>query len=80
MIKIIPPGLVAHNSPPSQIVLPTHIATHAIYKSNLSEYRIMFYLEAGDTIDEFLDGFPSVSRDQVVALLEAARARILPDS
>ncbi len=28
------------------------------------------YLEAGDTIDEFLDGFPSVSRDPVVRFLK----------
>ena len=38
------------------------------------------YLEAGDTIDDFLDGFPSVSRDQVVAFLEAARVRMLAEA
>ena len=38
------------------------------------------YLEVGDTIDEFLDGFPSVSRDQVVAFLEAARVRMLTEA
>ncbi len=27
------------------------------------------YLEAGDSIDEFLDDFPSVERDQVVRFL-----------
>jgi uncharacterized protein (DUF433 family) len=26
------------------------------------------YLEAGDTIDDFLDGFPTVTREQVVAV------------
>lgn len=31
------------------------------------------YLEAGETLDTFLDHFPSVSRDQAVAFLEAAR-------
>jgi uncharacterized protein (DUF433 family) len=31
------------------------------------------YLEAGDPLDSFLDDFPSVSREQVVAVLEAAR-------
>ncbi len=30
-------------------------------------------LEAGDSIAVFLDDFPSVSRDQVVVFLEAAR-------
>ena len=28
------------------------------------------YLKAGDSIDDFLDGFPSVDRHQVVSLLE----------
>lgn len=31
------------------------------------------HLEAGDSIDEFLEGFPSVRREQVVTLLEEAR-------
>ena len=34
-------------------------------------------LEAGDTIDAFLDEFPSVSREQAVAVLEAARAGLM---
>jgi uncharacterized protein (DUF433 family) len=29
------------------------------------------YLEAGETIDAFLEGFPSVTREQVIALLES---------
>jgi len=28
------------------------------------------HLEAGDSIEEFLEGFPSVQREQVIALLE----------
>jgi uncharacterized protein (DUF433 family) len=31
------------------------------------------HLEAGDSIEEFLEGFPSVKREQVIALLEEAR-------
>ena len=31
------------------------------------------HLEAGDSIEEFLAGFPSVKREQVIALLEEAR-------
>jgi uncharacterized protein (DUF433 family) len=31
---------------------------------------LLDYLEAGDTIDEFLEGFPSVPREQVIAFLE----------
>jgi uncharacterized protein (DUF433 family) len=32
------------------------------------------YLEAGDSLDEFLESFPSVSRKQAVATLELARS------
>jgi uncharacterized protein (DUF433 family) len=28
------------------------------------------YLEGGETIDDFLDGFPTVSREAMVAFLE----------
>jgi len=35
------------------------------------------YLEGGQTIDDFLDGFPTVTREQVVAFLEEAKARIV---
>jgi uncharacterized protein (DUF433 family) len=34
------------------------------------------YLEGGETIDDFLTGFPTVRREQVVAFLEEATARM----
>lgn len=34
------------------------------------------YLEAGDTINDFLEGFPSVDRVQVIAFLNAAAVRV----
>jgi uncharacterized protein (DUF433 family) len=33
------------------------------------------YLEAGDSITDFLEGFPSVSKEQVIAFLEEAKER-----
>jgi uncharacterized protein (DUF433 family) len=30
-------------------------------------------IEAGDTIDDFLEGFPTVTRKQVIAFLEEAK-------
>ncbi|MEO6034737.1 MAG: DUF433 domain-containing protein [Verrucomicrobiota bacterium] len=35
------------------------------------------YIEGGDTIYEFLEGFPTVSREQVMAFLEEAKERML---
>ena len=31
---------------------------------------LLDYLEAGESIDDFLEGFPSVTREKVVAFLE----------
>lgn len=33
---------------------------------------LMDYLKAGDRLDDFLDDFPTVSREQVAAVLEIA--------
>ena len=33
---------------------------------------LMEHLEAGDSLDEFLEDFPSVSRQQAIAVLERA--------
>jgi uncharacterized protein (DUF433 family) len=38
---------------------------------------LLDYLEAGDTIDEFLEGFPSVKREQVIGFLEQAKDRLV---
>jgi len=32
---------------------------------------LLDYLEAGDSIDEFFDGFPSVTREQVISFLNS---------
>ncbi len=36
-------------------------------------YNLFDYLEAGDLLDEFLEQFPSVSREQAVAALELTK-------
>lgn len=38
---------------------------------------LLDYLEAGESIDDFLEGFPSVKRDQVVSFLELAKDRLI---
>ena len=35
------------------------------------------YLEAGDRIGDFIDDFPSVTREQVIAVLESAREALV---
>lgn len=35
------------------------------------------HLESGDSIDDFMEGFPSVKREQVIAVLEESRLKLL---
>ena len=38
---------------------------------------LLDYIEGGDTLDEFLEQYPTVSRKQAVAFLEQASQRLL---
>ena len=38
---------------------------------------LLDYLEAGELIDDFLDGFPSVTRQQIIAFLKEAKDRVI---
>ena len=38
---------------------------------------LLDYLAAGESIDDFLAGFPSVTREQVIAFLEEAKDRMV---
>jgi uncharacterized protein (DUF433 family) len=39
--------------------------------------NLIDYLEAGDTLDEFLEDFPTVRREQAIAALEFAKESLL---
>jgi uncharacterized protein (DUF433 family) len=41
---------------------------------------LLDYLEAGDSIDDFLTGFPTVTREHVVAFLERGAALTVNDA
>ena len=41
---------------------------------------LLDYLEAGESINDFLVGFPSVKREQVISFLEAATERLVAAS
>jgi uncharacterized protein (DUF433 family) len=38
---------------------------------------LLDYLEAGDSIDDFLEGFPTVSRRKVILFLETAKDKLV---
>ena len=53
-------------SPDIQSGTPVFVGTRVPVKN------LFDYLKGGDTIDEFLEGFPSVKREQVIKLLDLA--------
>jgi uncharacterized protein (DUF433 family) len=38
---------------------------------------LLDYIEAGDSLDEFLEDFPTVSRQQAITFLEQAKEQLL---
>ncbi len=51
--------------------------TPVFHGTRVPVQTLLDYLEAGDSIDDFLEGFPSVSRDQLIAFLEDAKERAI---
>jgi len=41
---------------------------------------LLDYLEAGDSIDEFLEGIPSVTREQIIEYLREATTLLIASS
>lgn len=62
---------VVHSNPKILSGTPVFVGTRVPVQS------LFDYLEGGDTLDEFLRQFPSVTRDQAVAVLELARDSVL---
>jgi uncharacterized protein (DUF433 family) len=61
---------------PSQIVHidPEILGGKPVFVGTRVPVKALYdHLEAGDSLDEFLESFPSVSREQAVAALELAR-------
>ena len=52
-----------------------------VFRGTRVPIRSLFdYLEGGDTLDEFLRQFPSVQRQQAIALLDLARETLAADA
>lgn len=62
-----PPDRVIHSDPEILGGTPVFVGTR------VPAQALIDYLEGGHPLDEFLDDFPSVSREQAIAALELAR-------
>ena len=57
-----------------------HSGTPVFAGTRVPVKTLFDHLEAGDSLEVFLDDFPSVTREVAVALLEEARFALLPDA
>ena len=62
---------VVHTDPEIMGGTPVFVGTR-VPLQNLIEY-----LEGGESIEDFLDGFPSVKREHVITVIEAAKFKML---
>ena len=51
--------------------------TAVFYGTRVPVQTLLDYLEAGETIDDFLKGFPFLRRERVIAFLEEAKDRLI---
>ena len=65
---------VIHSDPRIQGGVPVFVGTRVPVKN------LFDYLESGDSLDQFLEDFPSVSREQAIAALELAREALAADA
>lgn len=64
-------GPIIHSDPEILSGTPVFVGTRVPVKS------LFDYLEGGETLDEFLHQFPSVTREQATAAIELARDSVL---
>ena len=61
---------VVHSDPEIMGGTPVFVGTRVPVQS------LFVYLEAGDSLEEFLEAFPTVTREQAIAALEIAREAV----
>ncbi|MBI3651218.1 MAG: DUF433 domain-containing protein [Acidobacteria bacterium] len=60
---------------------PEILSGMPVFKGTRVPARTLFdYLEAGNSIDDFLDDFPTVKREQAVELLAIVRDNLLAEN
>jgi uncharacterized protein (DUF433 family) len=54
-----------------------HSGTPVFVGTRVPARTLLDYLEGGDSLEEFLDNYPSVTREQAIAFLEEAGRAVL---
>ena len=60
---------------------PSILGGIPVFSGTRVPIRILIeHLEAGDRLDDFLDSYPTVSRDQAIAVLKSAKMALTAES
>jgi len=60
------------------VIDPEILGGEAVFAGTRVPVKGLFdHLEAGETIEDFLEGFPGVTREQVIAVLEESKLHAL---
>ena len=64
---------IVHSNPEILGGTPVFVGTRVPVRT------LLVYLESGETLEEFLDNFPTVTREQAIAFLEEAGRALLAE-
>jgi uncharacterized protein (DUF433 family) len=65
---------------PTQIIIkdPDILGGTPVFRGTRVPFQTLLdYLECGETLDEFLDDFPTVSKDAAIAALDLAKSLVV---
>ena len=62
---------IVHSDPEIMGGTPVFVGTRVPLQN------LIDYLEGGESVEDFLDAFPTVKREQVVAVIEAGKLKML---
>ncbi|HXT85893.1 MAG TPA: DUF433 domain-containing protein [Verrucomicrobiae bacterium] len=64
--------------PTSIVKNPSVLSGEPVFRGTRVPFRALLdYLEGGDTLDQFLDQYPSVTRELAIAALEEAQSSLV---
>ena len=62
---------IIHSDPETMGGTPVFVGTRVPLQN------LIDYLEGGESVEDFLEAFPTVSREQVIAVIEAGKLKML---
>jgi uncharacterized protein (DUF433 family) len=62
---------IVHSDPETMGGIPVFVGTRVLLQNLIDA------LEGGESIEDFLEGFPSVTRSQAIAVIEAGQLKML---